>query len=141
METYYSKNVSDLENIAKNIIKHYPSERIFAFYGEMGAGKTTLIIEMCKYLESNDIVSSPTFAIINEYRTKKNKPIYHFDFYRIKNLIEAYDLGYEDYFYSGEYCFIEWTEKIEDLLPTKFVKVRITENDGLRSIETQLVNN
>lgn len=141
METYYSKNVSDLENIAKNIIKSYSSERIFAFYGEMGAGKTTLIIEMCKYLETKDVVSSPTFAIINEYKTKTNKPLYHFDFYRIKNIIEAYDLGYEDYFYSGEYCFIEWTEKIEELLPTKYVEVRIIENNGLRSIETKLINN
>ncbi len=139
MKTFTSSNVDELAVIAQEIIKTYSNERVFAFFGEMGVGKTTLIIEICKYLETEDIVSSPTFAIINEYKTKLNKPIYHFDFYRIKNLTEAYDLGYEDYFYSGDYCFIEWSEKIEELLPTNFVEVRIMENNGLRDIETQII--
>lgn len=119
----------DLPQTAKQIIDFYKNERIFAFFGKMGAGKTTLIKEICNYLKVEDIVCSPTFAIINEYHTIENESIYHFDFYRIKSEKEAYDIGYEDYFYSGNYCFIEWSEKITELLPEKYVKIQIDAND------------
>ena len=105
----------------------------------MGVGKTTLIKEMCAALGSHDNVCSPTFAIINEYSTGDDKPIYHFDFYRLKNLDEAYDIGYEEYFYSGDYCFTEWTEKIEALLPERYVRVEITESNGVRTLDAQLI--
>ena len=111
-------------------------DTVFAFYGKMGAGKTTFIKALCKELGVEDEVNSPTFAIINEYRSATTAElIYHFDFYRIKKLDEVYDLGYEDYFYSGALCFIEWPELIEELLPLDAKKVSITENsDGTRTI-------
>jgi tRNA threonylcarbamoyladenosine biosynthesis protein TsaE len=120
---------NNLPLIAKQIIDSYRGSKIFAFFGKMGAGKTTLIKEICNYLKVEDIVCSPTFAIINEYHTIENESIYHFDFYRIKSEKEAYDIGYEDYFYSGNYCFIEWSEKITELLPEKYVKIQIDAND------------
>ena len=95
----------------------------------MGAGKTSLIKELCNYMNVEDIVCSPTFAIVNEYKTNEGESIFHFDFYRIKSEKEAYDIGYEDYFYSGNYCFIEWSEKITELLPEKYVKIQIDVND------------
>jgi len=119
-----------LSQIAKEIINFYTEERIFAFFGKMGAGKTTLIKEICSYLKVEDIVCSPTFSIVNEYYTTENESIFHFDFYRIKTIQEAFDIGYEDYFYSGNYCFIEWSEKIEELLPQNFVKIQIDENES-----------
>lgn len=119
----------DLPLIAKQITDFYRDERIFAFYGKMGAGKTSLIKELCNYLNVEDIVCSPTFAIVNEYKTNEGESIFHFDFYRIKSEKEAYDIGYEDYFYSGNYCFIEWSEKITELLPEKYVKIQIDVND------------
>ena len=111
-------------------------DTVFAFYGKMGAGKTTFIKALCKLLGVEDEVNSPTFAIINEYRSQTTAElIYHFDFYRIKKLEEVYDLGYEDYFYSGALCFIEWPELVEELLPSDAKKVTITENsDGSRMI-------
>ena len=117
----------------------FPDERFFAFFGSMGVGKTTLIKEMCAVLGSQDNVCSPTFAIINEYSTGDDRPIYHFDFYRLKNLDEAYDIGYEEYFYSGDYCFTEWTEKIEALLPDCYVRVDITETNGVRTLDARLI--
>jgi tRNA threonylcarbamoyladenosine biosynthesis protein TsaE len=103
----------------------------------MGAGKTTFIKAICEALDVDDVITSPTFAIVNEYTSNKlGEPIYHFDFYRIKKLDEVYDMGYEDYFYSGNLCFLEWPELIEDLLPEDAVKVTITANeDGTRNIE------
>lgn len=115
-----------LPEIARELIKHCPGQRVFAFYGEMGAGKTTFIKALCSELGVPDIIQSPTFAIINEYRRQNGEPVYHFDFYRIKKLEEAYDIGYEDYLYSGCYCFIEWPELIEELLPAGTVRVTIT---------------
>ena len=130
------KHVSDLQDTAKQLLSHFPEDRIFAFYGGMGAGKTTFIKAICHELGSADYVTSPTFALINEYSTDDSAVIYHFDFYRIKKLEEAYDLGYEDYIYSGNYCFIEWPEMIESLLPEKIVEVRINETEkGVRLIE------
>ena len=117
-------------------IQNIGEHKVFAFYGKMGAGKTTFVKAICEELGVEDVITSPTFAIVNEYETSpKPQSIFHFDFYRIKRLEEVYDMGYEDYFYSGALCFIEWPELIEDLLPEDAVKVTITENaDGTRSV-------
>lgn len=124
-----------LKSVAKNLISQFPDQRVFAFYGKMGAGKTTFIQSVCKTLGSEDVVTSPTFALVNEYKTSEQKTIFHFDFYRINKIEEAFDLGYEDYLYSGNYCFIEWPEMIESLLPENIVKVKIDVNeDGTRTI-------
>ena len=132
------RSLHELQQTAKKLLNHFPDSRVFAFYGKMGAGKTTFIQAICKVLESPDNVTSPTFALINEYKTPENLSLFHFDFYRIKNLEEAYDLGYEDYFYSGNYCLIEWPEKIETLLPEKYVEVKITvEEDETRRISAR----
>jgi len=125
-----------LENAAKRIIESTQDDQIFIFEGEMGAGKTTLIKALAKELGVTKVVTSPTFSIVNEYDAN-GKVIYHFDFYRIKNLQEAYDIGYEEYFYSGNICFIEWPEKIAPLLPLHFVKIEISvqnEDDRILSI-------
>ena len=119
----------------------FPEERFFAFFGKMGVGKTTLIKELCAALGVEDNVCSPTFAIVNEYSDREGKPVYHFDFYRLKNLSEAYDIGYEEYFYSGCYCFTEWTEKIEELLPECYVRVEMEERDGVRILNANIVKN
>jgi tRNA threonylcarbamoyladenosine biosynthesis protein TsaE len=134
-------NLGHLHFVAKELITSFPDSRVFAFYGKMGSGKTTFIQEICKSLHSSDGVTSPTFAIINEYFTTSGNPIYHFDFYRLKDINEAYDLGYEDYLYSGNYCLIEWPEKIESLLPDKYVKVTISEEDKeLRNILAESIS-
>ena len=119
--------ILDIENIkeaAKRFVEEMGERRVFAFYGKMGAGKTTFIKAVCEVLGVEDVITSPTFAIVNEYTTGENS-IYHFDFYRIKKLEEVYDMGYEEYFYSGALCFIEWPELIEELLPEDAVKVVI----------------
>ena len=109
--------------------------KIFAFYGAMGAGKTTFVKALCEAMGVTDTVNSPTFAIVNEYDTPSGCPIYHFDFYRIKRLAEVYDMGYEDYFYGRGLCFIEWPELVEELLPEETVKVIIEEqSDGSRVV-------
>jgi len=131
------KSLSEINHIAARFIQAHPADRIFAFYGTMGAGKTTFIKALCEEMQVLDYVTSPTFALINEYKTENNSTIFHFDFYRIKNVSEAYDFGYEDYFYSGNYCFIEWPELVESLLPSIAVKVNIKEiEDGRRIIES-----
>jgi tRNA threonylcarbamoyladenosine biosynthesis protein TsaE len=106
------------------------NEKVLAFYGEMGAGKTTLIKAICTEFGVTDNISSPTFSIVNEYKGRNGKKTYHFDFYRIKSQDEAYDLGYEEYFYSGAICLIEWPEKVKDLLPLEITKVVITKGEG-----------
>ena len=132
MKKFISKSEDDLIIGAKRLIDQYPSSRVFAFYGKMGVGKTTFIKVLCQHLGAVDIVQSPSFAIINEYKTQTEESIFHFDFYRIKKTEEAFDIGYEDYFYSGSWCFIEWPELIEELLPEGTVKVSITgEQDRL----------
>ena len=130
------KDLDHIEEAAREFIGQMGDDTVFAFYGKMGAGKTTFIKALCKQLGVEEEVNSPTFAIINEYRSETTAElIYHFDFYRIKKLEEVYDLGYEDYFYSGALCFIEWPELVEELLPLDAKKVTINENsDGSRTI-------
>jgi tRNA threonylcarbamoyladenosine biosynthesis protein TsaE len=121
--------LNDLPKIADEIIGLFPNERVFAFEGEMGAGKTTFIKVLCRKLEVESEVVSPTFAIINEYYSEAFGPVYHFDFYRINKLEEVMDIGYEDYLYSGNYCLMEWPEKIEKLLPKNIVYITIESLD------------
>ncbi len=130
------KSLDDMPAAAKQFIETIDQNTVFAFYGKMGAGKTTFIKAVCEALGVTDVVNSPTFSIVNEYRSDDTgELIYHFDFYRIKKLEEVYDMGYEDYFYSGALCFIEWPELIEDVLPGDTVRVDIEElPDGSRSI-------
>lgn len=131
-------SLSELQSAANELVTTFSEERVFAFYGKMGAGKTTFIQAICRALGSDDNVTSPTFALINEYNTPEMESIFHFDFYRIKELEEAYDLGYEDYVYSGSYCLIEWPEMIESLLPENLVEVRIeVQDDESRLITAQ----
>ncbi|MCQ2237661.1 MAG: tRNA (adenosine(37)-N6)-threonylcarbamoyltransferase complex ATPase subunit type 1 TsaE [Bacteroidaceae bacterium] len=130
--------INSLDNIresAVEFVKAMGDNTVFAFYGSMGAGKTTFIKAVCEVLGVEDVINSPTFAIVNEYRSNSDELIYHFDFYRIKKLEEVYDMGYEDYFYCGALCFIEWPELVEELLPLDSVKVSIVEqSDGTRLI-------
>ena len=129
--------INDLNNIreaAREFISQIGDHHVFAFYGKMGAGKTTFIKAICEELGVEDVITSPTFAIVNEY-TVEGEVICHFDFYRIKKLEEVYDMGFEDYFYSGSLCLIEWPELIEEVLPDDAVKVSITEQtDGSRTV-------
>ena len=136
MSTITISSLDTIQESAKEFVRLMGDDTVFAFYGKMGAGKTTFIKALCRELCVEDEVNSPTFAIINEYRSATTAElIYHFDFYRIKKLEEVYDLGYEDYFYSGALCFIEWPELVEELLPLDAKKVTITENsDGSRTI-------
>ncbi len=122
-------NEQQLSEVAKAILKAYPRERVFGFYGEMGTGKTTLIKEICRELGVQDITSSPTFAIVNEYWTEGGSPLYHFDFYRIDEPADASRIGFEEYLYSGNYCFIEWTEKVEEILQGDFIPIHIQRVD------------
>jgi tRNA threonylcarbamoyladenosine biosynthesis protein TsaE len=133
--------LGQLSEVARDLITRFPESRIFALYGKMGSGKTTFIQEICKVLDVCDTITSPTFAIVNEYFTISGTSVYHFDFYRIKEIGEAFDLGYEDYFFSGDYCLIEWPEKIEVLLPENYVEVIIVE-DGIhtRTIRAQNIS-
>ncbi len=127
--------LNEISQAAQAFIDAMDGRRIFAFYGTMGAGKTTFIRALCRALGVEDTVTSPTFAIVNEYATSEGEPIYHFDFYRIRRLSEAYDMGCEEYFQSGHLCLIEWPELVEDALPEETVRVTIeTLPDGRRSI-------
>ncbi len=149
MKNISLKTLSDLPQTATSILDFAKGKKIFCFYGDLGAGKTTLIKELCRQLGVTDEGSSPTFSLINEYRTatpalkgakSQNSPsgvggvLFHFDLYRLKNESEIYDIGYEDYIFSGNYCFIEWPEKIEKLLPKDFVSVRIEVKNSVRTI-------
>jgi tRNA threonylcarbamoyladenosine biosynthesis protein TsaE len=128
-----SNSLEDLGELAKQIV-NLTDLKVFAFYGEMGAGKTTLIKKIVEVLGSNDEVSSPTFSLVNEYFSETTGTIYHFDFYRIESEDEVFDIGYEDYLYTSHYCFIEWPEKIANLLPSSHVKVTIKDQESKRLI-------
>lgn len=118
------KSIDELRLSAEKLIAFAGNEKIFLFYGEMGAGKTTFIKSLCECLGARENITSPTFSIVNEYRGARSK-IFHFDFYRLKNQEEALDMGYEEYFYSGDYCLIEWPEKIQGLLPQRYIRADI----------------
>ena len=132
---FRSVTVSDLESLAKEIVGKINTIKVWLFKGEMGSGKTTLIKAVCKVLGVNEAMSSPTFSIVNEYQTLDNGKVYHFDFYRIKDEVEAVDIGTEEYFYSGYPCLIEWPEKIPSLIPLQYAEVHIqVETDTKRII-------
>ncbi len=130
------ESTAGLHDAARRFVEAMGEGTIYAFYGKMGAGKTTFIKAVCEVLGVEDVITSPTFSIVNEYRSATTgELIYHFDFYRVKKLEEVYDMGYEDYFYSGALCFIEWPELVEDLLPGDAVRVDIVEHpDGSRTV-------
>ena len=135
MEEYLIETETDLKVLAPKLIKFAQEEKVWIFKGEMGAGKTTFIRNICEVLEVQENVSSPTFSLINEYSCKNGEKVYHFDFYRINTPKEAVDIGCEEYFYSGSICMIEWPEKILNLLPEKFVMITIVDKDGKRQIQ------
>lgn len=126
-----------LGEVARSLLGQYPQQRVFAFYGAMGVGKTTFIKALCNELGVRDVVNSPTFAIVNEYATHEEASVFHFDFYRIKKMEEVLDIGCEEYFYSGSYCLLEWPELIAPYLPEDIVSVVISEDEksGLRCFE------
>ncbi len=129
-------SLSSIDVAAKQLVEAFGDHTKIAFSGEMGAGKTTLIQAVCRQLGVREIVNSPTFALINEYFTDSGASVYHFDLYRINDISELYDMGYEDYFFSDAYCFIEWPEKAADLLPPNLLFLTITVNeDGSRTVE------
>ncbi|MBL7890136.1 MAG: tRNA (adenosine(37)-N6)-threonylcarbamoyltransferase complex ATPase subunit type 1 TsaE [Bacteroidia bacterium] len=131
-------NTSELQSAAQEFLKICSGKKIFAFTGNMGAGKTTFIKTICEEMGVLDTISSPTFSIVNEYRTSKGEKIFHFDFYRIKTESEAFDMGYEDYLYSNAYSFIEWPEKIESLIPAEAVKVNIQVDKETRIVSIDI---
>lgn len=141
-KTFHIHGVEALSEVSEYLISLRDQADVIAFYGSMGAGKTTLIKDFCHRMGVTDEVNSPTFAIVNEYVTDEEVPVYHFDFYRIKKLEEAYDIGYENYFYSGHLCLIEWPELIEPLLPDRYLRVEILpgESDDERVIECELID-
>ena len=127
----------DLPPAAKSLLEYFPEERIFAFFAPMGAGKTTFIQSLCAFIGVEDQVVSPTFALVNEYRAGHD-PVYHFDFYRLKNAEEAFDIGIDEYLASGCYCFLEWSEIVEPILPDRYVRVSIEVDDkGVRQISAR----
>ncbi len=124
------KSIDGIVEAAKAFVDAMGEKRVFAFYGKMGVGKTTFIKAVCEEMGVEDVINSPTFAIVNEYVDGRGEPVYHFDFYRIKKEQEVLDIGYEDYVYSGNVCFMEWPELIEGLLPADVVKVNIEEDEN-----------
>ena len=134
-KSWICQSEKELLKIAQELFQYFPNTKKLAFYGEMGVGKTTFSKALCDVLQVQDVVSSPTFSIVNEYLSELNGTIFHFDFYRLKDEQEAFDMGYEDYFYGDAYCFVEWPEKVENLLPSSFAKVQIKLDDGKRFIK------
>lgn len=131
------RHKSELKQAAKKLLEHYSNRKIFAMYGAMGAGKTTFIKTICEHLNTIDVASSPTFTLVNEYKTEAGESIFHIDFYRIRKHDEVFDFGIEEYLTGDSYCFLEWPELVEDILPGDCVRVRISaDDDGLRTIET-----
>ena len=139
MTTLEIQSIDTINKTAEEFVSLMGDKTVFAFHGKMGAGKTTFIKAICEKLGVEDVINSPTFAIVNEYRANTGELIYHFDFYRINSIEEVYDFGYEDYFYSGSICFIEWPEKIESLLPYDVVNVNIEEQEnGTRLVKVDI---
>lgn len=135
MNTTYKIQMTDIECVARQFVEEQSDGRVFAFYGQMGAGKTTFIAAVCKALGIEEPVNSPTFAIVNEYVADNGETVYHFDCYRLNTLRDALNIGIEEYFASGNICFIEWAENIEELLPVDTVRVNIVvEDDGSREV-------
>ena len=132
---FFAEKSEHLDSISKEILDYTSNHKKFAFYGEMGVGKTTLIKALSLHLGVIDIVSSPTFSIVNEYQAYGNTKIYHFDFYRIDDEKEAFDIGYEEYFFSDAYCFIEWPEKIPNLIEEDMVQIKMSVVENKRRIE------
>lgn len=130
------KSLEEYPAAAREFIRFMDKGRLFAFYGKMGSGKTTLIKSICEELGVTDTINSPTFAIVNEYEDRDGNTIFHFDFYRIKSIAEVYNMGYEEYLYSNAYCFMEWPELVEELLPEECIRVEIEENeDSTRTVK------
>jgi len=136
MSTLTIESIDTIDDVAKEFLAKYRSQKIIAFYGEMGVGKTTFIKALCLAMDIEDDVTSPSFSIINEYHNKADDIVFHFDFYRLKSIEEALDIGYEEYIYSGNYCFMEWPEKIEPLLPENRMDVTIKESDDGKRVIT-----
>mgnify|MGYP006100618177 CR=1 FL=1 len=134
-KTFFAEKLEQLNFISKEILDYTSTHKKFIFFGEMGVGKTTLIKALCLHLRVIDVVSSPTFSIVNEYQAYGNTKIYHFDFYRIADENEAYDIGYEEYFFSDAYCFVEWPEKIPNLIEEDMVQIKISVVENRRRIE------
>ena len=132
-------NENELDFISKEIFEKYKS-KVFLFYGEMGVGKTAFIKRICKYLNVIDVVSSPTFSIVNQYVNDQDEFIYHFDFYRTNNKNEIFDIGYEEYLFSDSFCFIEWPERLDNLLPDKYLEIKMKLNKGNRVIKIKEIN-
>ena len=130
------KSLEEYPAAAREFIRFMDKGKLFAFYGKMGSGKTTLIKSICEELGVTDTINSPTFAIVNEYEDRDGNTIFHFDFYRIKSIAEVYNMGYEEYLYSNAYCFMEWPELVEELLPEECIRVEIEENeDSTRTVK------
>ncbi len=129
MNQYLCKSLEELKVLAQTLIESHPNDRLFAFRGQMGAGKTTFIKAVCSYLGCSEPVTSPTFAIVNEYQGSAGT-IYHFDFYRLKNSAEAINIGFDDYIYSNDYCLMEWPEIVEDIIPKNIVDVTISVDES-----------
>lgn len=124
-----------IDDTARRLLTAFPDNRVFAFYGEMGAGKTTLIKALCRVLKVSDVTSSPSFGLIHEYRSDRGDLVYHFDFYRIETVEEIFDIGYEEYIYSGDYCFLEWPELVEAILPSDTIRLALDPgDDGTREL-------
>lgn len=138
-KTFNLTHLEEIPSVASEFLALCPGKH-FAFYGEMGVGKTTFIKALCNVLQVEDVVTSPTFSIVNEYKTLKGEKVYHFDFYRIESVEEAYDMGYEDYFYSDAYCFVEWPEKVLGIIPPDFIKVSVYLKNGKRTLDFELKN-
>lgn len=139
--TFEINSIEELSKVSDLLLDWREKSNIIAFYGTMGAGKTTLVKNLCQKLGVSDEVNSPTFALVNEYQTETFDSIFHFDFYRIKSLEEVFDIGYEDYFYGGSLCLLEWPELIDPLMPEHFIKVEIThgDTDTSRKVRCSLV--
>ena len=139
VQTFTINGLEEYPQAAKWFTQFLQQGRIFAFFGKMGSGKTTFIKSLCEELGVTDAINSPTFAIVNEYEDRDGNTIYHFDFYRIKSLAEVYNMGYEEYFYSDAYCFLEWPELVEELLPEEHIRVDIEEGaDGKRTMKVTI---